>query len=270
MLILYHLPILPSVYFYHTEESLLATFLFRQILPKPIIMESAYKNLSLFFVIILAFVVLGFFKSYFGLFPTFNGVTTVQHFHGAMMLSWFAMLIVQPMLIRYKKMEWHRRIGKLSYVLVPLILVSIFLVTKTGFMRHSAILPKPVNIGGLALDIPNIFAFATFYILAMLNKNNSTYHMRYMIATSLLLIGPGTGRAFIIYGGMPFPQGVLYSIILTELIAVVLIIYDKVKGNDIKPYVITLSILIAMHMIWQFQMSWWWQAFGERFAAWFF
>ena len=94
--------------------------------------------------------------------------------------------------------------------------------------------------------------------------------MRYMIATSLLLIGPGTGRALIIYGGMAFPQGVEYSMILTELIAVGLIIYDKLKGNSLKPYLVTLAILVALHIVWKFQLAVWWQTFGGKFAEWFF
>lgn len=233
-------------------------------------METAYKNLSVFFAVILAFVVWGFFRTYFGLFPTFAGITTVQHFHGAMLLSWFAMLIVQPLLIRYKKFELHKKLGKVSYVQIPLILISIFLVTKIGYIRNAAILPKEQNIGGLALNLPDIFAFAIFYILAMVNKKNTPAHMRYMIATSLLMLGPGTGRAFIIYGGMSFPQGVMYSMILTEIIAVALIVYDKIKGNSLKPYLVTLAVLILLHITWQFQLSGWWQWFGGKFATYLF
>ena len=131
-------------------------------------------------------------------------------------------------------------------------------------------MPNNINIGGLALDIPDILAFATFYILAILNVKHTPTHMRYMIATSLLMIGPGTGRALIIYGGMPFPQGVEYSMFLTELIASVLIVYDKIKGNSLKPYLVALSILVVLHIVWKCQLSWWWQAFGGRFADWFF
>ena len=233
-------------------------------------MEAAYKNLSLFFVVILVFVVWGFFRTYFGLFPTFAGLTTVHHFHGILMLGWFAMLIIQPILIRYKKFEWHQNLGKLSYFLIPLILLSIFLVTKLEYIRNATTMSKEINIGSLALNVPDIFAFAAFYILAMINVKNPSVHMRYMIATSLLLLGPGTGRAFIIYGGMAFPQGIEYSFILTDIIAIALIVYDKKKGNSLKPYLVMLAVLIAMHVAWDFQLSWWWQAFAGKFADLFF
>ncbi len=233
-------------------------------------MEKSYKNIVFFFIFILAFVIWGFFRTYFGLFPSFEGITTVQHFHGLMLLSWFAMLIVQPLLIHYNKPVWHKNLGKISYLQIPLLLFSIFLVSRGQFLRNATTIPREQNIGGLALDLPDIFAFATFYILAMVNKKNTAYHMRYMIATSLLMLGPGTGRAFIIYGGIPFPQAIEYSTILTEIITLALIIYDVVKKNPYKPYVVALVVLAFMHLTWEFQLSNWWQAFGGKFAEWFF
>lgn len=233
-------------------------------------MEKTYQNVSYFVAIILAFVIWGFYRTYFGLFPSFNGISTVQHFHGLMMLSWFAMLIIQPFLIRYKKFQLHRDLGKVSFVLVPLLLLSIFLVTKGQFLRLAHTIPKVQNIAGLALNLPDMFAFSALYILAMVNKKNSTYHMRYMIATAFLMLGPGTGRAMIIYAGVPFPLAIEYSMLLTDTLAMGFIIYDMIHKRPYKPYVVTLGILIAMHLIWEFQLSAPWQAFAGGFSKLFF
>lgn len=233
-------------------------------------MEKGYKNLSLFFVIILGFVVWGFFRTYFGLFPSFKGIQTVQHFHGAMMLCWFAMLILQPLLIRYGKFSLHRKIGAVSYVLIPLLLLSIFMVARMGYYRDAALVSKEQNLGSLALNLPDLFVFGTIYILAMVNRKNSAYHMRYMIATSTLMLGPGIGRAFIIYGGMSFPLAITYALTITDLLVLGLIIYDLIKKNAVKPYLISFILIVGMHIIWQFQLSWWWQAFADKFVQWFF
>ncbi|MCO5935899.1 hypothetical protein NAF17_10120 [Mucilaginibacter sp. RB4R14] len=233
-------------------------------------MEKTYQNVSYFVVVILAFVIWGFFRTYFVLFPSFNGITNVQHFHGLMMLSWFGMLIVQPFLIRYKKYELHRNFGKVSYVLVPLILLSIFLVSKGQYQRLAPTIPKVQNIAGLALNLPDIFAFGALYILAIVHKSNSAYHMRYMIATAFLMLGPGVGRAMIIYGGVPFPLAIEYSLLLTDALAIGFIIYDAINKRPYKPYLITLCILVGMHLIWEFQMSAPWQAVAGKFAQLFF
>ena len=220
--------------------------------------------------LILGFVVWGFFRTYFSLFPSFTGITSVQHFHGVIMLSWFALLIVQPFLIRYKQYELHKKIGKLSYIIAPLVVLSIFLVAKGQFQNMASTLTKEQNIGGMALNIPDIFAFAALYILAMVNKKNTPYHMRYMIATSLLMLGPGTGRAFIIYGGMPFPLAIEYSSAISEIITLAFLVLDIVKRKPYKPYLITLLLLLGMHLIWECQLSFWWQAFAGKIAALFF
>ena len=47
-------------------------------------MEFGYKNLGYCFLVLLLFVFLGFYKTYFGLIPNFNPATTwVVHFHAS-------------------------------------------------------------------------------------------------------------------------------------------------------------------------------------------
>lgn len=220
----------------------------------------------------LSFIVLGFFRTYFSLFPTFNGITTIQNFHGITMLCWFAMLIIQPMLIRYGKYKWHRLLGKASYVLMPLILISLYLTVRGGYIRNIKTYPEEIDslTGALALDFANIIAIAVFYILAIINKKKIAFHMRYMIATSLLPLATGIIRIFINYADMPFSECVKYSMLIVETIVIALIIYDKIKGKVLKPYLITLAILGSVHIFWLFNTTPWWQAFGRKFAALFF
>ena len=71
---------------------------------------------------------------------------------------------------------------------VPLILLSIFLVTESQFHRMEPLIPRALNLGALALNLPTIVVFGTLYMLAMINKKNTAYHMRYLI-TLLMLAG---------------------------------------------------------------------------------
>lgn len=60
------------------------------------------NRLIYFFIFILLISVAGFYKTYLVKFPSFEGFTWVQHFHGAVMLTWVLMLIAQPVFIRTK------------------------------------------------------------------------------------------------------------------------------------------------------------------------
>jgi uncharacterized membrane protein len=46
------------------------------------------------------------------------------HLHGFLMLAWMALLIVQGGLIRGGNRALHRALGRVSHVLVPLIVIS--------------------------------------------------------------------------------------------------------------------------------------------------
>lgn len=84
-------------------------------------MEKGYKKVVFFFAIILMIALPGFYKSYFALFPEFAGLKNIHHFHATVLLAYLIMLVVQPILISRKKIAAHRFIGKVSYLLVPLI-----------------------------------------------------------------------------------------------------------------------------------------------------
>jgi hypothetical protein len=205
-------------------------------------MEKAYKNIPWFFAAILGIVILGFFKTYFGLFPNFDKVTSIQHIHGTLFLLWFVMLIVQPILIQKRKLEWHRRIGRISYFLVPLIIVSIFFIAKEFY--ETAPGEEPKRIAGLYVPFYQIVSFSVLYLLAIYNKKRVDYHMRYMIATVLAVYGAALRRAFIHWMGMSGPDAFFYTFLFTDLILVAFIVYDRVHGKAYKPYVVSLSILL--------------------------
>ncbi|PWT96201.1 MAG: hypothetical protein C5B52_16335 [Bacteroidetes bacterium] len=234
-------------------------------------MQKTYRLFGFFIIFIFALVVWGFYRTYFGLFPSFKGVTTPQHFHGAMFLIWFAFLIVQPFLIHYNQIRLHRLIGKTSYVIAPLVAFSIFYVTKTGYERDIAGPNPPAQvIGDLSLGIPNTFVFLLFYILAMVNRKKTYFHMRYILGTALLLIGPGVGRILIQYAGMPFPRALNTVYAIEAGVAIILMIYDISKKNSYKPYLVIALSIGLLAFLFNYSDSAWWQAFGKGFAKIFF
>ena len=102
-------------------------------------MEKNYKVLITGFLILIAVGLLGFYRSYFSLFPNFDGVHFLIHLHTFAFLLWFALVIIQPILIRKKNFALHRKLGRFSYYLVGFIFVSVFLVSGLWFRQE---LPK--------------------------------------------------------------------------------------------------------------------------------
>lgn len=229
--------------------------------------EKIQHNIGFLFIGIWICALIGFHKTYTIFFPSFNGFRWEQHFHGIMLMSWFAMLIVQPFLIKYGKNNLHRALGKLGYVLAPLVCYSIFLVSKMVYHREIATRPEESVLAQMALSIPTIFIFGLFFTLSMVNRRHSDVHMRYMIGTSLLMIGPGLGRILIVDGGVPFPMSVTIVLAVSEIVAALFLLNDFRKGANIRPLLTILMVLILNHIIWVMQDTVVWQKFAKWFVT---
>jgi len=193
-------------------------------------METTYRNIAILFAVVLVFIIVAFFKTYFGLFPDFKGTTLLVHFHVALVLLWFAMLIVQPILIGIKQLQLHRLIGKASYLLMPLVVVSLVLMTRNEQMREKELSVFAVNIFDVSL-------FILFYTLAIMYKRKTSWHTRFMILTVVPFISPASAR-------LQLP-----GIVIQLAIIIGLLILEFFTGKVYKPLIIALSSFSTMLII---------------------
>lgn len=173
--------------------------------------------------------ILGFNKSYFHLFPFFKETSWIVHFHVISVFCWFGLLVSQALLAKKGKFEWHHKIGSLSYVLVPIILIGFVLVTNYGRLRHKA----PDLLGATFFDGS---LFLLFYVLAMVHRKNVHSHASYMILSAIPFINPGLGR-FI------SPE---VSVPIEFLLIIGLGLMALYKKRPYKPYVVALGSMIVL------------------------
>jgi FtsH-binding integral membrane protein len=204
-------------------------------------MEKGYKNLGFILILLIPLTFLGFLKTYFIQIPTFEeNITPYIHIHAVIASVWILILIAQPLLIRNRKNKFHKKIGKISYVLFPLLILSF--------------IPQMIRI--INSDNPNILFFpladslslTLFYSLAIYHRKNVSKHMRYMIGTALVFLGPTIGRIGPRILGLSenVTQNSQYGLIYLILIG--LIIFDRKHQKNYQPYLIILSIWI-IHQI---------------------
>jgi hypothetical protein len=230
-------------------------------------MEKGYKNLVYFFGVIVVITFIGFYKKYFSLLPDFPGLKGIHHFHAIALTTWLTMLIVQPILIVNHKMNVHRAIGKFSYLLVPFMFVSMILVYHNQYLRM--VLegkPETETLAFIFAPTTDAIPFLIYYILAIFNKRDTAKHMRYMIATGIVIGGPGLGRIFMTWMGMDIFAAIGLITLTTLLVFVGLIIYDRIKKKQfrINPYTIAFIIwLIPNILIIFFPSTTLWQSLAK-------
>ncbi len=210
--------------------------------------------------LLLLLIHIGFYKTYIQHFPGFADYTTpagrkvhftwVMHFHGMMMIGWLLMLLLQPILILKGKISWHRRVGSFSYVLAPLALWSMFLVTQSRFHEVSQLQGHTAAVARLWLNIPNLIFFPLLYGLALYYRKRSALHIAFMCGTAFLLIGPGLARLIRTNFGLTAEESAGITKLIVVAVAAAIAIADSVRKKSISPFTVVLAITVVLALCW--------------------
>jgi hypothetical protein len=168
----------------------------------------------------------------------------------------------------------HRRLGLLSYVLVPVIVVV------TLRFVHYTVREVPdlgeYGLFFLALVVWTLVTFVTLFALAMIYRKQPAVHARFMVSTLFPLFPPVTDR--LIARFMPSVLGIVPTIggaeilqvagfAIADTILVGLVIWDWQKNNR-RVFLVALAIVVAgQAVIMNAHRVGLWQAFGPWFVG---
>jgi uncharacterized membrane protein YozB (DUF420 family) len=222
---------------------------------------------------LIALIHFGFFETYIKFFPKFESgrpgrfgpieFNWIMHAHGIVMMGWVFMLLVQPIMIRSGKKDLHRRVGKLSYVWAPLVVLSLYLANQDAYHRNLGTAGEVQAVAFLTLTFPGLIFFAVLYGLAMYYKKTPHLHMRFMCSTAFLFIPPALDRALVYIFQLPGYN--LGSNIQLTIIAAVVIL-DSIKTKRLSPFMLVFCFELIHKIIWHSRETEAWQMIGRVIA----
>ncbi len=217
-------------------------------------MERAYRNAGYFLLALVPIFIAGFWVPYFSEAPNFDpSITTTVHIHAALLFGWLGLLLIQPLAIRYNALSTHRFIGRVSYFLTPLVVISAVAVT---WKEYNEKLASGASVTAARnaefLSITQLALLVTFYGLAIssVRKRNIAAHMRYMICIALILLPAGLARMLGYWFGVRqyLSQTVCLSTI--DLCLIALIVFDSRLRVAARPYIVALSTYAVIEASW--------------------
>ena len=202
-------------------------------------LDSTAKAFLIAMVVLFILMQVAFHPSYLQYFPKFHEFSWIHHVHGALMVSWMAMLIIQPYLIIKNNYRTHRLIGKISYITAPLVIISMFLITKLNYLKMVGVMPFKDVAAWQALNIVTPFNFLLFYSLAIIHKKEVFKHKRYMIGTVFTIFGAISSRLLVIIFGASINFNAFFiSEYFGLSIVLLLLLNDIRKKVNTMPYTI--------------------------------
>lgn len=171
----------------------------------------------------------GFYAPYLSRVPSFRGSGWPVHFHVLSLVAWLGMLCAQAWLGWSGRHASHGRVGRLSYLLVPLIVLGFVLVTDFGQQRAK----QPDLLGAAVFDGA---LFLACYVLAIRERRNSRYHSRYMMLTAVALMNAPLGRA-------TSPE---VSVTVQAMLLLGLLSLARLRGGVWQPYAVAATVYVGL------------------------
>ena len=197
-----------------------------------------------------------------------------QHAHGLAMTAWLALLIAQASLMRAGNRAAHRRLGLISYALVPIIVV-----VTVRFVHYTVREVPELGDYGLffvALVLMTLVTFVALFALAMVYRKQPAVHARFMVSTLFPLFPPVTDR--LIARFLPSVLGMVPRIgggeilqvagfVIADTILVGLAVWDW-NANRRRVFPIALAVVVAGQIaIMNLHRVPLWQAFDPWFVS---
>jgi hypothetical protein len=217
-------------------------------------MERAYRNLGYFLLALLPIFVAGFWIPYLSEIPAFDpSITPAVHVHALLLFTWIALLVFQPLAIRYRAFSAHRLLGKVSYVVMALIVP--FTLAMIWKEYHEKLSGGTSSIDALKAEFVSaaqLLLTVTMYVLAIvrIQKRDVPAHMRYMICIALFLLPAGLARTLGYWFGVKQVTSQTISLAVIETCLAVLIAFDIRRQLNAQPYVVAWLAYNATAMVW--------------------
>jgi hypothetical protein len=212
-----------------------------------------YQKSAVYLIAFFGFALLAFWSSYYSILG--RPMNFYVHFHGIFMTLWCLMLIAQAFFIRAKKYSVHSLVGKASYLIFPVLILSTILLIHATIRKDSQ-----VNLGtyiSMALMMNATLVLAIIYGLGIYFQKDRFTHARYMVCTIFPLFTPITDR--MIYKFVPglvelapklegSPMVPFFGYLLADLLLIGLAVWDWKTHRRKDVFLIVLALLLIYHI----------------------
>ncbi|WP_297335849.1 hypothetical protein [Algoriphagus sp.] len=207
---------------------------------------------------------LAFWQSYYLVFAVSPGYV---HFHSFTAILWFALLIIQPILIKSRRLDLHRLFGKISYPIAFSIVLSILILAQSRISTSPEEM-YPFQSFLLYLQLSLAVAFTLTFGFAIYFRKTKSIHARLMLATTLTFIDPIISRIiFRYFSGFEINlQWLSFGAIILLLVIFSFLDRKDQKTKWVFPGLLLLYTCIAIPIFFELTRLEAWQSFAAWYA----
>ena len=206
--------------------------------------KMSFDQTGVFILVLMVVVWLGFGPSY------FNRILDTEfplrfHFHATCMVIWIVSVLVQPFFIRTGKIKLHKIIGRLSYALFPIMILS------TLILIHGQ-LKMSTQVYGADFFIPmkDVIVMVLAFPLAIRWKENVAIHSRLMVVCMIPMIEPSLVRMLVnLLPTTLVDQAYLLTLLTVDGLIIALLLNDRNKPHARWVFPVLLGYMVLVQAV---------------------
>ena len=113
------------------------------------------------------------------------------HVHAVAFSAWLILLAVQVVLVRTGRTALHRRLGRVGFALVPILLIAGPMV---AILRRMDTPPNPVLFSFMGTQFTNVICCVVLFAAGLILRQDPASHKRLMLMGTISITEPGFGR----------------------------------------------------------------------------
>lgn len=201
----------------------------------PVVHRQSERRLFIWLAIsIVILVFTGFSRTYYlhSLFKAPN-LSIFLHIHGAVMTGWIVLFTVQTFLVASNRTHIHRILGSFGagYALLVMVMgcTATVLAARREVLAHSQFVSGFLTV--LALELTQMFLFASLVASGVWFRNRASYHKRVMLLATFCILPNPIVRLFIWAG---FGSNIVILSVWAVLVAAVVFL-DSLRNRRLHP-----------------------------------
>lgn len=180
-------------------------------------------------------VVVGFGRTYAA--PMARGtldIPTIVHVHGALAMAWVLLFIVQPLLVRYRGLRWHRMIGRAGLPIAVGTAVTMIPAALFQVNRDVAAGGGPAAVSAILGVFTSGALFVALVAAGIVARRDREAHARWLLLATLVLIWPAWFRWRHWFPSVPQPE-VWFALVLADAWIIIAMLRDRVVRGAVHP-----------------------------------
>jgi hypothetical protein len=184
------------------------------------------------------------------------------HAHAVLYVGWLIVLATQVGLVRSGRLDWHRSLGRVAVVMIPL--TALFGLGAMISRKLAPIVVSDSDLAFMGVQISNVIGMTALLTAGFLLRGDSSAHRRLMVMGTIMVTETGFNRIFHAPARSLLGDGVGPFLIETYAGTLLLMLsvgaYDLVTRRRLHPaYVAAFSFMLSLQVLssWLNQEPFW-------------